>query len=85
MAHHKRGKPKSSRAGCLLCNPQKRQGSPLKDRQRASQLRLMQAADVKIAEALVEAPGLQPTPPPTHTARAVSRSEPSASFIRSRP
>lgn len=48
MANHKRGKPKSSRAGCLLCNPQKRQGSPLEDRQRASQLRLMQAADAQI-------------------------------------
>jgi len=26
MAHHKRGKPKSSRSGCLLCKPHKRQG-----------------------------------------------------------
>lgn len=60
MAHHKRGKPKSSRAGCLLCNPQKRQGSPLKNRQRVSQLRLMQAADAKIAEALVEASNRPP-------------------------
>lgn len=25
MAHHKRGKPKSSRAGCLLCKPHKHQ------------------------------------------------------------
>lgn len=24
--HHKRGKPKSGRAGCLLCKPHKRQG-----------------------------------------------------------
>ena len=23
MAHHKRGKPKSSRAGCLMCKAQK--------------------------------------------------------------
>ena len=55
MAHHKRGRPKSRRAGCLLCKPQKRQGAPLKDRQRVSQLRLMQAADTKIAEARIEA------------------------------
>lgn len=60
MAHHKRGKPKSSRAGCLWCNPQKRQGSPLNDRQRASQLRLMQAADAKIAEVLIEASDRSP-------------------------
>jgi len=26
MAHHKRGRPKSSRAGCLLCKPHKHQG-----------------------------------------------------------
>jgi hypothetical protein len=35
--------------------PQPRQGAPLKDRQRMSQLRLMQAADAKIAEARIEA------------------------------
>lgn len=34
MAHHKRQGPKSTRAGCLLCKPGKRQGAPLKDRQR---------------------------------------------------
>jgi len=26
MAHHKRGKPKSARAGCLLCKPHKKNG-----------------------------------------------------------
>jgi len=26
MAHHKRQGPKSTRAGCLLCKPHKRQG-----------------------------------------------------------
>ena len=26
MAHHKRKGPKSTRAGCLLCKPHKRQG-----------------------------------------------------------
>lgn len=25
--HHKRGKPKSGRAGCLMCKPWKRQGA----------------------------------------------------------
>lgn len=27
MAHHKRGRPKSTRAGCLMCKPNKRQGA----------------------------------------------------------
>lgn len=31
--HHKRKKPKSSRSGCLMCKPHKRQGSCLKHRQ----------------------------------------------------
>ncbi len=26
MSHHKRGKPKNSRAGCLLCKPHKMNG-----------------------------------------------------------
>lgn len=30
--HHKRKRPKSTRAGCLLCKPQKRQGSCLHER-----------------------------------------------------
>ena len=34
--HHKRKGPKSTRAGCLMCKPHKRQGAPLKDRQRHS-------------------------------------------------
>ena len=34
MAHHKRKKPKSTRAGCLLCKPHKRQGAPKADRRR---------------------------------------------------
>lgn len=34
--HHKRKGPKSTRAGCLLCKPHKRQGAPLKNRQRHS-------------------------------------------------
>lgn len=34
--HHKRGKPKSSRSGCLMCKPHKRQGSCLHDRDKFS-------------------------------------------------
>jgi hypothetical protein len=30
--HHKRKGPKSTRAGCLMCKPHKRQGSPPKER-----------------------------------------------------
>lgn len=33
MAHHKRKGPKSTRAGCLLCKPHKRQGAPFKHRE----------------------------------------------------
>ena len=31
--HHKRKGPKSTRRGCLLCKPHKRQGSKLSERQ----------------------------------------------------
>jgi hypothetical protein len=50
MAHHKRKGPKSTRAGCLLCKPQKRQGSPLAERQRFSQTRRLAVAGEKAAE-----------------------------------
>lgn len=30
--HHKRKRPKSTRCGCLLCKPYKRQGSKLPER-----------------------------------------------------
>lgn len=33
MAHHKRKGPKSTRAGCLMCKPHKRQGQKYKDRE----------------------------------------------------
>jgi hypothetical protein len=55
MAHHKRGRPKSTRAGCLLCKPHKRQGAPLRDRQRFNQFRRIVATDEQIAEAAAEA------------------------------
>ena len=41
--HHKRKGPKSTRAGCLLCKPHKRQGSPLIQRQRPSQTKKIMA------------------------------------------
>ena len=44
--HHRRKGPKSTRAGCLMCKPHKRQGAPLKDRQRHSANRkLLTGAD----------------------------------------
>ena len=50
MAHHKRKGPKSSRAGCLLCKPHKRQGAPLNARDKFSILRARKAAGEKIEE-----------------------------------
>jgi hypothetical protein len=39
--HHKRKGPKSTRAGCLLCKPHKRQGTKLSQRSRGgNQVRL---------------------------------------------
>jgi hypothetical protein len=40
--NHKRCKPKSSRAGCLLCKPYKRQGSPKPNRDKPSLKRKLQ-------------------------------------------
>jgi hypothetical protein len=51
MAHYKRKGPKSTRAGCLLCKPQKRQGAPLKTRRKFSEMRGRRIADEKISEA----------------------------------
>ena len=42
MAHHKRKGPKSTRSGCLLCKPHKRQGSKLSQRQSQGVNRRMQ-------------------------------------------
>lgn len=52
MSHFKRKGPKSTRAGCLLCKPQKRQGAPRKERVRFAQFRKMVVAEEKVAEAL---------------------------------
>ncbi|WP_156945785.1 hypothetical protein [Hyphomonas johnsonii] len=37
MAHHKRKGPKSTRSGCLLCKPHKRQGTCAAHRHRAGE------------------------------------------------
>lgn len=49
MAHHKRRRPKSARAGCLLCKPHKRQGAPLAARQRFGQTRRLASARDQLA------------------------------------
>jgi len=41
MAHHKRKGPKSTRAGCLLCKPHKRQGATMRTRCKFSEMRKM--------------------------------------------
>ncbi|WP_370235014.1 MULTISPECIES: hypothetical protein [Henriciella] len=51
MAHHKRKGPKSTRAGCLLCKPHKRQGAPLQSRERFRQHAKRVAADSEAANA----------------------------------
>ncbi len=50
MAHHKRKGPKSTRAGCLLCKPQKRQGAPKQSRQKFSELRKLTATEDMLVE-----------------------------------
>jgi hypothetical protein len=56
MAHHKRKGPKSTRAGCLMCKPQKRQGAPKKTRRKFSDLRkIVSAADLASEKFLVKA------------------------------
>lgn len=64
MAHHKRTGPKSTRAGCLLCKPQKRQGAPKKTRQKFSELRKISAADETVADVGLECPSQEETTPP---------------------
>ena len=52
MAHHKRGRPKNRRAGCLYCKPHKMNHAPLSERARHSDRLRMEAAQDEIAEAL---------------------------------
>ncbi|MCA8901697.1 MAG: hypothetical protein KDA53_10640 [Hyphomonas sp.] len=49
MAHHKRKGPKSTRSGCLLCKPHKRQGG--KHRHGAREAAKRDAADREIRSA----------------------------------
>ena len=46
----KRGRPKSSRAGCLLCKPHKRQGACLHERDRFSDRRRKDAAEREVRD-----------------------------------
>lgn len=55
MAHHKRKGPKSTRAGCLLCKPHKRQGAPKALRRKFSETRKRGAAAEQAREALKNA------------------------------
>jgi hypothetical protein len=49
MANFKRKGPKSTRAGCLLCKPQKRQGQRLDLRVTFSERRRAEAANSELA------------------------------------
>jgi len=52
MANHKRGRPKSSRAGCLLCKPWKANGA--KQVTPPTAFRVLQGTESDIAEGIVE-------------------------------
>lgn len=56
MAHHKRKGPKSTRAGCLLCKPHKRQGQKYKVRKPLS----VRRREIKPND-MVQYIGLSPT------------------------
>jgi hypothetical protein len=49
--HHKRGKPKSSRAGCLLCYPHKHQGCRKAPRSKRAQAILAEPINSLLVEA----------------------------------
>lgn len=50
MANYKRGRPKNARAGCLLCHSYKANGTPPRQRLRASDLRRLDAADAQLED-----------------------------------
>ena len=50
MANFKRKGPKSTRAGCLMCKPHKRQGTKLKERVTFNDWRQMRTLDEQVAE-----------------------------------
>lgn len=50
--HHKRGRPKSTRSGCLMCKPYKRQGACTHStNMRFNQLRRYAAGEDQLREA----------------------------------
>ncbi len=50
MANFKRKGPKSTRAGCLMCKPHKRQGTKLRDRVQFREWQKMRALEEQVAE-----------------------------------
>lgn len=54
MANFKRGKPKSARAGCLLCKPHKLQGSCRDHRDRFSDLKRRKGAEARLRDGRCE-------------------------------
>jgi hypothetical protein len=46
--HHKRKGPRSTRAGCLMCKPHKRQGVKLSDRVCGANFRRLMAASTDL-------------------------------------
>ena len=56
MAHHKRGRPKNRRAGCLLCKPHKANGAHDPRRQE-------RRARIDARQQLAEAWAERPDPP----------------------
>ncbi|MFC5864432.1 hypothetical protein ACFPT7_19150 [Acidicapsa dinghuensis] len=50
MANFKRKGPKSTRAGCLMCKPHKRQGTKLRDRVTFRVWQKMRVLDEQMAE-----------------------------------
>jgi hypothetical protein len=50
MANFKRKGPKSTRAGCLMCKPHKRQGQKLLVRLRFNEVRRMKAMQEQMKE-----------------------------------
>lgn len=56
MAHHKRKRPKSTRSGCLLCKPHKRQGACA----HATNMRFGQRRKYEAGTAQLRCEGLRP-------------------------
>lgn len=58
--HHKRKRPKSTRAGCLMCKPHKRQGSCHRHRSRFSDHRRGELAREKVRDIRCDEIGSDP-------------------------